>query len=373
MAARPQPRSKHRARWRRGAMAALALGMLGLELGPGCAAGFDPPSKVNTFRVLAVTADTPYALPDPDPTDDQDVEVHFTMTYTDAAGDEARPVEITWLGGCFDPEGDQYYACYDQLAKVLQGLAAGTADADGLVGRGQFFTLKLPSDIVTRRPPPAVGTRYGIAYVFFAACAGGTVKPVAPEGTGRAGSFPLGCFDAEGNRLGADSFVPGYTQIYVFEDGRTNPNPVATGIELGVKDEARTALPEDFAAIPTVKACPLTEDERRIQGCGAEDPYASCQTYDLQVTVQSPVADEDEGSKGPDGEPLTESVWVDYYIDGGDLDADVKLVSDPLKGPVDEAPVRWVPPAEPGLVTVWAVVHDARGGSSVVERFIRVE
>src|SRR4029079_13330971 len=96
------------------------------------------------------------------------------------------------------------------------------------------FTLHLPPDLISRRPLPPDGPHYGVAYVFFAACAG-TIKPVPPDSTGRAGSFPLGCFDAQDNRLGADSFVPGYTQIYSFEDGRTNDNPPVSGLTLDGK------------------------------------------------------------------------------------------------------------------------------------------
>src|SRR5262249_13071880 len=145
---------------------------------------------------------------------------------------EREDPTIVWLGGCFDPPGDQYFACYEQLADLLQ--KAGDIDAlaaTGLAGRGPRFMLKLPEDIVSRRPEPADGAPwYGIAYVFFVACAG-ELRPVPPEGTGAAGYFPIGCFSKKtGERLGADDFVPGFTQIYVFADGRPNTNPTIDDI-----------------------------------------------------------------------------------------------------------------------------------------------
>jgi hypothetical protein len=75
----------------------------------------------------------------------------------------------------------------------------------------------------------------------------------------------------------------------------------------------------------------------------------------------------------PDGSALRETVWVDYFADGGSFDEDRRLVSDASAGYQDDHAVEWTPPAEPGLVNVWAVVHDARGGASVVRRQIHVE
>ena len=70
---------------------------------------------------------------------------------------------------------------------------------------------------------------------------------------------------------------------------------------------------------------------------------------------------------------LTEAVWVDYYVDQGDLVQGIKLVNDAVKGFNDKREVTWIPPSEPGIANVWAVLHDARGGASVAQRLVRVE
>jgi hypothetical protein len=204
--------------------------------------------------------------------------------------------------------------------------------------------------------------------VFFAVCAG-ELRPVPPSGTGIAGSFPLGCYErGTGRRLGAESFVPGFTQVYVFADGRTNELPVVEGLTL---DGA--PLPEDFAEIPTVPTCHLPREERRTTGCGAPVLEDECEGYELEVVVPSNVAEVDPDATGIDGEPQTEVVWVDYYADLGDLSGATKLVNDAKEGYLAEHEATWYPPAEPGLATLWAVVHDARGGTSIVQRFVRVE
>lgn len=361
----PRPRSSTL----RLSLAALSLAVATPFLVPtsGCSGGFDPPGKVNGLRVLAITADKPYANPGDDVTFDMTV---YDGLVSGETADGPRPVQITWLGGCFNPIGDEYYGCYAPLGELLQQLATGQVPPTGLVAQGvglNQFTLSIPDDILTGRPQPEIGVRYGIAYLFFAACAG-QVRPVAAEGTSDAGSFPLGCFDENGTRLGPDSFVPGYTQVYVFEDGRTNANPQITALTLD-----GNPLPEDLSAIPTVKACAVSEEDRRTAGCGTEDPFASCQAYAIDTTVPADAAEIDPDATDADGNVLRETLWIDYFADRGDFDSDIKLVNDAVKGPVSDRQVKWIAPPEPGLATLWAVLRDARGGSSIVTRYVRVE
>ena len=118
-------------------------------------------------------------------------------------------------------------------------------------------------------------------------------------------------------------------------------------------------------------------------GCSAPDIASECETHELKVVVNpETVADPEEpttteGSTGEDvpvdSDDLTEVVWVSYYTDQGELQGDTQLVNDAVKGYNPESETTWVPPAEPGVTTIWAVLRDARGGSSVIQRRIRVE
>ena len=101
------------------ALAVVVFAMLAL---PSCGAGFDPPSKVNTLRVLGVTLDQPFGLPGD--------EITFRMTVADGLGDadgEPRDLQIAWIGGCYNPEGDLWYLCFEQLAEQFQSLAGGAS------------------------------------------------------------------------------------------------------------------------------------------------------------------------------------------------------------------------------------------------------
>jgi hypothetical protein len=357
--------------WRRLLLFVAALAMV---LGPSCTPGFDPPSKVSTLRILAVTMDNPYAQPGE--------EVTMRMTVHDGLGEPGaapRALQVLWISGCVDPEGDQYFLCFEQLAETFAPLAQGGLPPPDVfkledvppelngVPDALEFSFRLPDDIVSRRPPPQGGPHYGIAYVFFAACAGRLAPTELVSLGGEVPEFPLNCLDEAGNELGPESFIIGYTQVYSFADGRENANPPIDAITLdGV------ALPTDPADAPTVEACPVTEAQRRETACGSDQPVDDCRKYLLGAMIGDH-AEIDADNLDVDGNPLREVVWVSYFIDGGDLDPSLALVNDATKGYLEDFDSEWTPPDVPGLYTVWAVVRDQRGGSEVKRGFLRVE
>lgn len=365
-----------------------AAALIAPAVASGCGGEVDAISQVDGLRVLAVTVTKPpsggsmddggsYAQPGD--------EVTFKMDYYDGFVDprdpEAPPrkTQIAWLGGCYDPPGDAYYGCYaslaDTLKKVNEALAKNDlgALANLPVAFGQdlaSFTMKLPEDIISLRPAPEVGPHYGIAYVFFTVCAG-FIGPAPKDSNGSAGSFPLACFADEKLtvRLGPESFVPGYTQIYAFADKRTNANPPVTELTFDGKDHG-----EGPANALVVKACPVDDDTRTAPpSCSRQDPFTTCTPIKIDIVAHDDVAEDDLEGTGKDGKPLKEVVWVDYFSDRGNFDGDVSLVSDATTGLVPDHSLDWIPPSEPGLVTIWAVVHDARGGATTLQRYIQVE
>ncbi len=363
---------------------AAAAALIAPAAASGCGGGLDPISKVDGLRVLAVavsrepTADDAttggsYAGPND--------RVTFKMTSYDGFVDPENPdapprqLQTVWLGGCFDPPGDAYYGCYASLGEVLGQIQADQENGalpgpDSLYGVGDSFSMRLPSDIVSRRPRPPVGSYYGIAYVFFAACAG-HLGPIPADSSGKAGAFPLGCFQDEALtiRLGAESFVPGYTQIYSFEDGRGNNDPPVKELTFDAKDPG---IGPGNALV--VKPCAVDDDTRAAPAsCSKEDPFTTCTPVKIDITVAADVADEDVEGSAMDGKKLKEVVWVDYFADKGDLDSDVRLVNDATTGLIDDHSAMWIAPPEPGVVSIWAVVHDARGGVTTLQRYINVQ
>ncbi|MFO0548879.1 MAG: hypothetical protein U0271_10855 [Polyangiaceae bacterium] len=171
--------------------------------------------------------------------------------------------------------------------------------------------------------------------------------------------------DAEGRQLGPDAFVPGYTQVYVFEDGgRQNGNPNVAGLLF----DGQTRTADETIEAGT---CPISVEDRRKAGRSAPDEFAECTTLDVDVDVPDDVAGVDPDAFDTQGNQLSESVWVSYFSTGGDFQSQVKLVSDSAKGRVTSSTV-WVPPDEPGLYRIWAVVRDNRGGSTTVSNLVEV-
>ena len=363
-------RSSHvrTSRYRRPLLAAGAVAIMAAA----CAASFDPASKVSSLRILALVADKPYAQPGED--------VTLSMTVHDALDRQngPRPVQVVWVAGCFDPPGDQYFLCFEQLAQALSELGPGAPQPDGLVEADLVipaasgtpgvvdFTFQVPDDIITRRPKSFSGPHYGISYVFFVACAGQLAPgELSAPPAGGVPDFPVKCLDGDGNPLGPESFVPGYTQVYSFDDGRTNANPVLTGVRLGDSE-----LAIDAADAPRVPRCPLTDDDRRKSGCARPQDDA-CNEVELEGLIGD-TAEFDSDAEDAQGRPLRETVWMNYFADAGNMSADITLVSDATLGYQAHA-TTWLPPSEPGIVTFWVVVRDQRGGSSVVRRYARVE
>jgi hypothetical protein len=129
----------------------------------------------------------------------------------------------------------------------------------------------------------------------------------------------------------------------------------------------------DEDALPVVQTCPLSEDDRQASGCSADDPFEVCQAYPIDVIVDPSVAEIDPGVTTPEGEALREIVWVGYFADKGDIDGDTALVSGAVEGYHEDHGSRWIPPAEPGIATLWAIARDSRGGTTVLATRVRVE
>ena len=350
----------------------LLAGVAALACAPwlgACSASFEAPSRVEGLRVINVVVDKPYAQPGDT--------VTFTMTTAATGATAATPLEILWLGGCFDPADDQYYACYASFQTLLDAYMSGENPlATGLVGLGPTFELALPETIITDHVANATGEQYGLGYVFFAACAGTLAPAPATADTGAGGglAFLLGCFDAEGNQLGADAFVPGFTQVYAFADGRTNPNPVADGLQVKVDAEDDTTyqpLPTTPEAAYPVTICTIDETTRRDLGCG-NDPFTTCTAYTILLNADATISDLDPDVDSS-GNEEHEAVWVDWYASDGDFDQDVTLIYDPTAGLNTATTVAWIAPPASELVTIWAAIHDSRGGGSVLTGYLIAE
>ena len=253
------------------------------------------------------------------------------------------------------------------------------------VGTGERFAYPIPPRIIDNHQPssdPAIPP-YGVAFVFFTACAGHI--GVAPDWknvtfdaslnlssklTNATLGFPFVCLDDAGNALGPDDYVAGYTQEFVYGNGSVNKNPVIDGIN--------TDMPHDH--VPQNKDMLESSDALRIDGACVPEPIASatngclndalpvdpckdhCPEYVFQPVLNKDLTQEQDTFATRPDQPVWEQVWVDYYADGGKLKNTARSVQDSTLGWFNDYGTKWTPPSDSGPVNIWAVVHDNRGG-----------
>lgn len=324
----------------------------------GCGAEFDPPSELKTLRVLAAQKSAPYAKPGED--------VEMRMLWHDGSPKAPRPVEVAWFAGCYNPPGDLYAGCFQQFAEA--GPPSGPGLPPGIqVGFGDRFTFTMPADVISSRPPPSdpKTAPYGLAYLFFAACAGHLDQP--PEGSE---GFPVACYGPGGELLGADDFVAGYSAVYAYESYR-NENAIVTGFRVEGQDTAGSCIGDacldtppsptlDCASVPCVDAC--SDD-------GGED----CPDIGIQPLVDPASAELDQISLDAYGKSYGEQMWIRYYVTAGSVKSDVRLLNDAQKGWNADYGTAFRAPSKPGPVSIWAVVHDNRGGVGWVRQEVLVQ
>jgi hypothetical protein len=338
----------------------------------GCADDLKPVSEIDNLRVLAVQKSEPYARPGED--------IELGMLWHDGAPDRGRAIQRTWLSGCFNPPGDQYFSCFTEFGSALGQLGApgsgfdleqilnlpagericiDDAEPSACIGSGDRFTFRMPPDVIERHAPPPDPTRprYGLGYVFFAACSGRLA--IAPPSDELA--FPLWCLDERGEPLGADHFVAGYSAIYAFE-GFRNANPAIDGV---VFDGSPVTGCIGAACIddpPARDECsPRSVAEVPI--CTKSDPE-DCPRYSIYPEVPPGSFEIDDVTNGDPDRTFYENMWINYYVDRGSVSSEVRLLADATTGPV-AAPSYgsgFHAPGTAGPVNIWAVVRDNRGG-----------
>jgi hypothetical protein len=368
----------------------------------GCGASYEAQSTITGVRILGVKKDTPYAAPGDT--------VKFRMLLHDGA-ESPRKVNVQWLGGCENPPGDLYAGC-------LAGLTADGGTPKTLFdlfpnqGNGFEFSYTLTKDIISRRPSQGdkVKTPYGVSYVFFAACTGHFDKAPSDE------TFPVACFDDTGARVGSDGFIVGYSQIFAYQDFR-NGNPVVTGFQVdghALDDNAALGSPiecigddcigieqtefgvptsgpvpdgglipvSDGGLIPVSDGgAPQMPTEPAPAGPGGDgtplcdinqpwcierctkDRLDDCPKHTVKVLLDQDLTSETDGvASEREGRTIFEQQWVNYYVDEGKLDGEIKLLQDATSGWRDKHETKVFAPQTNGPFHVWAVAHDNRGG-----------
>lgn len=328
------------------------LGALALTTAVGCGPQFDAPSEVKTLRVLGVKKDKPYAQPGDT--------VSLDMLWHDPKG--RKDIQTMFLGGCVNPPGDLYYGCFLQY-----GQSAAKGMFPPFEQNKNSFQVTLPKDIISARGDVEPGQpRYGLYIVFFAVCSGTIqLQMDAKPGQGSEG-LPIVCLDKDGQALGSDDFVVGYTSIYSF-DGVSNANPTfqlndagqTTFSVAGGKDIVADCVGAACQGAAAVEVDCKETPERCVAPC-KDDGDPSCPAIEVKpaIDVQQ---ERDAVSSELFKNEVTEQMWINYYVDHGGI-SDARLLNDTNSGWNNEYRAQLRAPKDAGPVQVWAVIHDNRGG-----------
>jgi hypothetical protein len=324
-----------------GAPAARAALVAVIVVAGGCGPSFDPPSLVESVRILSVSADKPYAMPGEG--------VTASVLAVDGRVDQTRPMRVHWLPKvCANPQNDDYWECYPSFAGQLQ---AGVDLTDTLVA-GDSLAFAMPTDAIrAAQPHPSAKEPYGVVFAFVIACAGEVeYRPLDPS-TQSPSSTPFGCFDEAHRALGPDDFVFAFKRIYAFAD-RRNANPAVPTLSYGgAAVDPATGIPIGRCTASDQKNCAATAVDARL-------PDSSWEIDPADIDANGKVAHE--------------TIWVDYYATAGRFAHGTELLFDAHSGRISSTADGFGAPRSAGLQRLWAVVQDNRGGSTWVEVPLKV-
>lgn len=239
----------------------LSLSLLIATSLPACSDDLDPSSWVNELRLLAVQADSPFALP-------------------------GQRVKLDALA--FDPEG-----------RALSWAWGTCVDAASTVATDCLHTLSFES--LTIAPDqtshsllvPATDAPYvGVAVVVCP----GTI------GAGTTAGIPVTCTDTSGRKLSISEFEVGVKRIAV-RDPSLNKNPAISEV--------------------TWEGAPWPEGELKTSVCKTVKDGVCDEFVEHKLSLLAP--DASELSVDRDDEPVKESVVLQFYATGGAFEDDVRL------------------------------------------------
>ncbi|HEY6556450.1 MAG TPA: hypothetical protein VI072_04225 [Polyangiaceae bacterium] len=352
-----------------------------------CSPEIDRVYEVDTVRILAVqkTVDRGEGQPNGGSYARPGETVNFHMLW-DAGSrnkDAGIPVERLWIKGCVNPKGDTFDGCADFL---LEGAANPQQFIEQYVeirepaarpGPEDTLAVEMPG-VEALRPAANEMPAYALYIMFFAACAG-EIGFTAEGVSIQDGRLPITC-KRDGELLGPDDFVVGYSSVYIFEN-HNNENPLIGALQFW-QDPRVAVSPFPYMSPPRgteiSPACAGTgcfepEDPREqdrealcamglcVEACPDDGDIDKCPAHGVNPVLRD--ADQNAETDTVSARGSLEQLNVHYHADRGKMRSDVRVVRDGSgRWNTDNYASNYYAPAEPGFVRVWVVVRDNRGG-----------
>ena len=317
--------------------------LAGVLCAQGCGGDFDPGSRVTSLRVLAVSADLPYAKPG------ETVQLQAEW-YAPTAGysttPDARHRQWLWLR-CIDPDDTSVIGCIKAVGQELQETGDITKAFLNVPDGTDQDTAKvtIPDDALTRLPSDA--RKNATVGVVLLVCPG---KLNLTNGTDLTsisqGQIPLECDDEVTKQpLPLDGWVAGIKRIFVRAKDR-NANPVIASL---------TWDGQPWNATDDKTIIPCDDDGNRYDRCTTDQ-------HQIGVTLSS---DSVESGTDEFGSDFTEQVVVELYSTEGTFEHEVRIAASATTGFAARKQSKDV-----AKIKIWIVVHDNRGGVTWEERTV---
>jgi hypothetical protein len=310
------------------------LSAIGVVVVSACGSDFAPKNVVSGVRILAARADLPYARPGE--------AVKLSALAHDGRKQPGEPMRVQWIPApCIDPPGGQYYGCYS----FFDAAFPIGVDLSPWLSEGRETSLTIPPDALAKARARPGGEPTATAYVFVIACAG-HVERITRRGGPTSNELPLACFAQDGRRLPDEDFILGFTRVFVFPT-RRNAIPTLDGM--------------------TFEGNPVDPTQGVVTKPCVPAPRKPCETVSLDVRFQDAAAEADPDNIGPDGATGRETLYVDWFTTLGKFGDNRRTVFDSYRGRPEKTEIELEVPTEAGNGTIWAVLHDNRGGTSWLE------
>jgi hypothetical protein len=294
-------------------------------------------SEVNSVRILAVAADLPYAHPGET--------VKLEALVVDGRPNPTTPMGIWWFPmTCIDPPGGHYYDCF----AALEAAFPAGVDITSRLAPGASTTITIPQDALANVTPQTGRTSelLATAWTFLFACAGHVERIVRDDRLGK-NAPPFACFDDRHHELGVEDGVFGFTRVTISQT-RRNAIPKLDAIELGWK------------AVDPAVGIVTPRCDRGLLEWLTDD----CDSVSVSAAFDDAEAELDPDNVGPDGRAARETLYTDWFVTIGRFEHDRHIEIDPFTGRPPLRDVLYEPWRSSGKGTVWAVLHDNRGGTS---------
>ena len=300
---------------------------LGLLSMLGCAADFDPSSRVNSIRVLGQQMDLPFAKPGET--------VNVTSLSYDPQG---RPVTWAWAA-CVNPDSSTVQGCFDKIAADTASTGNSPLLAQGLDLSSISYTV--PSDALDSLPSAAKPS--AMVGLLSIACPGDLSLEPGPN------DLPFTCKEAGTGRVfDFEEYIIGLKRIQVRSTDR-NQNPTIESVTFDGQE-----WPEN--EVKQVIACDTDKNEYK--------PCADDTKHRIAARLSAASVESGTTEFGVD---FTEQVIIEYFATEGVFEYEIKVASDPQ--------TNWAArkAASGKDLTLWMVVHDDRGGATWVQRHVHVQ